>query len=109
VSEFVATIAVADLVPGQSTTVSVDGREIAVFNVDGEIFATDDSCPHAGSSLGFGRLDGNVVTCRAHGLRFDVTTGKNVVSPSWGIETFPVKIENGKICLAVHSPSRDRV
>jgi 3-phenylpropionate/trans-cinnamate dioxygenase ferredoxin subunit len=100
--KFVATIDVSTLPPGQSTTVTIDGREIAVFNVDGQVYATDDSCPHAGSSLGWGRLDGDVVTCRSHGLRFDVTTGKMIASDAWGIETFPAKIEDGKIWIATH-------
>ena len=99
--KFVATIDAATLPPGRGTTVTIEGREIAVFNVDGRIYATDDSCPHSGSSLGWGRLDGNIVTCRSHGLRFDVTTGKMVASDAWGIETFSAKIEDGKIWIAI--------
>ena len=71
----------ADAVP-QGTGWSFETEEgaIAVFNVDGDLYAIDDSCPHMGSSLGMGRLDGCIVTCRGHGLTFDVTTGQRGAS-----------------------------
>ena len=53
----------------------VDGRGIALFNVEGALYAIDDSCPHAGSSLLNGALSGRTVQCRAHGLRFDLARG----------------------------------
>lgn len=55
--------------------VRLDGHEIAVFGIDGQAFAIDDSCPHAGASLCQGPLNGHMVQCRAHGLRFDIRTG----------------------------------
>ena len=52
---------------GTSTTVTLDGKQIALFNIDGQIYATNDACPHAGASLGWGKLEGKVVKCRAQG------------------------------------------
>ncbi|HTU83036.1 MAG TPA: Rieske 2Fe-2S domain-containing protein, partial [Candidatus Acidoferrales bacterium] len=78
---------------------------IALFNVGGEIFATGDSCPHAGSSLGWGKLDGKVVKCRAHGLCFDVTSGNIVGGSGLSIETYATRIEGDKIFV---SPEADK-
>ncbi|MBG6289268.1 MULTISPECIES: Rieske (2Fe-2S) protein [Pseudomonas] len=46
-----------------------------LFDIDGELHAIEDSCPHAGASLFSGRLDGPWLQCPAHGLRFDLATG----------------------------------
>ena len=102
-TNFVATIDVTALPVGKSTTVTVEGKDVALFNVAGEIFAIDDSCAHAGASLGSGRLEGNVVTCRAHGLRFDVATGKVVGHPAVGVERYLARVEGGKILVSVTS------
>ena len=99
--EFVAVIALNRLPPGQATTVSVAGKNFALFNVDGIIYAMDDGCLHSGASLGCGKFEGKVVTCRAHGWRYNVTTGCNVNVPDYGVKTYPVKIEGEKILIAV--------
>jgi 3-phenylpropionate/trans-cinnamate dioxygenase ferredoxin subunit len=91
-----------ELVPvGSGTTVKVGGKDVALFNVDGSIYAIGDMCPHAGASLGTGRLDGKTVTCRAHGMKFDVTTGCFAGSSDSGVACYPVKVVNGKILVAV--------
>jgi nitrite reductase/ring-hydroxylating ferredoxin subunit len=50
--------------------------EVAVFNVGGEFYAIDNSCPHRGGPLGEGELEDCIVTCPWHEFRFDVRTGK---------------------------------
>ena len=65
------------------------------------VYATDDGCLHHGASLGFGKLDGNVVTCRAHGWKYDVTTGKTLYVPDYGVGCYPVKIVDGKIFVSL--------
>ena len=72
---FVEVASVQELPPGTGRTFHVGDKEIAIFNVDGEVYAIDDACAHAGASLGAGKLQGKVLTCRAHGFRYDVTTG----------------------------------
>jgi nitrite reductase/ring-hydroxylating ferredoxin subunit len=89
---------------GTGTTVTVQGKEIALFNVDGQIYAIDDACLHQGLSLGSSKLEGKVVTCRAHGWRFDVTTGSTMHVPGFGVSAYPVKIEDDKVLVAVDSP-----
>jgi 3-phenylpropionate/trans-cinnamate dioxygenase ferredoxin subunit len=62
--------------PGAGRAFDVEGHSIAVFNLDGTLYAIDDSCPHQGSSLAMGKLEGCVVTCRSHGMKINVTGGQ---------------------------------
>ena len=98
--QFIEAVRVDQIPPGTGTTVKVTGKEVAIFNVDGDVYAIGDSCPHAGASLGAGKLNGKIVTCRAHGLRYDVTTGQ-VTTGGFGVASYPVKIEDGYILIAV--------
>jgi nitrite reductase/ring-hydroxylating ferredoxin subunit len=99
-AEFIEVLREEELPPGSGTCVTAAGRRIAVFNVDGSIYAMEDSCLHQGSSLGTSKLEGKIVTCRGHGWRYDVTTGSTVHVPGYGVSTFPVKIVDGRIMVA---------
>jgi 3-phenylpropionate/trans-cinnamate dioxygenase ferredoxin subunit len=99
-ASFVEVARLEQLLPGNGTVVRVDGKDIAIFNVDGTIYAMDDSCLHQGLSLGTSKLEGKVVTCRGHGWKYDVTTGSIVASPGFGVAAYPVKVVDGKIMVA---------
>ena len=99
-SKFIEAARVDQIPPGAGTTVNVAGKDVAIFNVAGEVYAIGDSCPHAGASLGAGKLSGRIVTCRAHGLRYDVTTGQ-VTTGGFGVASYPVQVVDGKILIAV--------
>jgi 3-phenylpropionate/trans-cinnamate dioxygenase ferredoxin subunit len=88
------------LSPGQCMTAVVNASYVAVFNVAGKFHATDGRCPHMGGLLGNGTLDGCVVKCPEHGMRFDVTTG---ATPGSGLKVrkFDVKVEGGDVYVAV--------
>ena len=60
----------------------VDGKRIALCNVNGRFYAIDDVCTHDGGPLDQGELEGNLVECPRHGAKFDVTTGRAVVLPA---------------------------
>ncbi|HLS90487.1 MAG TPA: non-heme iron oxygenase ferredoxin subunit [Limnochordia bacterium] len=101
-AEFVTVAKESDLSPGQSMCVIVKGRKVALFNVDGTVYAISDTCSHAEASLSEGELDGHVVTCPRHGARFDVRTGKALSLPAWApVDTYEVKVENGEIKVAL--------
>jgi nitrite reductase/ring-hydroxylating ferredoxin subunit len=100
-SDFVEVARVEQLLPGTGKCFTVAGKNIAVFNVDGSIYAIDDTCLHKGASLGTGKLEGKVVTCRAHGWRFDVTTGSTINVPGYGVGSYPAKVVDGKILVLV--------
>ena len=100
--EFIEAAPLDQIPPGTGTTVTVAGKELALFNVDGTVYATNDSCLHAGASLGFdGKLEGKVVTCRRHGWKFDVTNGNMPLAPGMNLGCYPVKVEQGKVFVEV--------
>jgi len=102
VAEFVAVAKAGELEPGRCMKVTVRGKRVALFNVDGEIYATDDTCSHAEASLSEGELIGDVVVCPRHGARFNVKTGQALSLPAWApIATYPVKVEDGEIKVAL--------
>jgi 3-phenylpropionate/trans-cinnamate dioxygenase ferredoxin subunit len=67
---------------GGKKLVEVDGRAIAVFNVDGRFHAIDDVCTHDGGPLAEGELVGCEIECPRHGARFDVRTGRPLRMPA---------------------------
>ncbi len=101
VAEFLDVAALNQVPPGTGNCVTVAGKDVALFNVDGTIYAMGDSCLHQGSSLAAGKLDGKVVTCRSHGWRYDVTTGSMMNVAGYGVASYPVKVVDGRILVAV--------
>jgi len=76
--------------------VELDGREpIAIYNLDGEYFATDDTCTHGNASMAEGDIDGSEVYCPFHMGAFDIRTGEATVAPcSVPLKTYEVVIED---------------
>lgn len=100
-TDYIRVATLDQLPPGRGRPVFVAGKTIALFNVAGEIFALDDACPHAGSSLGMGKLDGAIVQCRGHGLRFDVRTGCMRGVDGLRVASYPVRMSGNEIAVAV--------
>jgi nitrite reductase (NADH) small subunit len=99
--EYVRVAAVDDVPPGSGKVVQAGGRPLALFNVAGAFYALDNTCLHRGGPVGEGDLEGVVVTCPWHGFQYDVTTGHNVFDPEVGLETFPVRVTDGDVEVAV--------
>ena len=78
-----------------------DGKSLALFNVEGDVFAIDDSCPHQGASLCGGRLEGRVIQCCAHGLRFDLRSGYLLNSTQLKVANYPVEIIDGQVFIVI--------
>lgn len=91
--EFVRVAGTEDVKPGHGIVAEVNGKTLAVFNVNGEFRAIDNTCLHRGGPLGEGDVDGNVVTCPWHGWQFDVTTGACVNNPSAKVEAYEVRVD----------------
>ena len=71
---------------------------IAVFNVDGELFAIDDTCTHQDASLADGWLDGCAVECPLHASCFDLRTGKVSGPPAkTPVRTHRVVVQDGMV------------
>lgn len=92
---------IEQLPPGRGTVVTVEGKDVALFNVDGTFYAIEDVCLHQGMSLGSSKLEGKIVTCRGHGWKYDVTTGSTHPVPGIGVAAYPVKVVEGKILVAI--------
>lgn len=80
-----------------------EDKSLALFNVDGELYVIDDSCPHQGASLCGGRLDGRVIQCCAHGLRFDLRSGYLLNSNLVKVNNYPVEIVNDQAFIVIAS------
>ncbi|MBS0319054.1 MAG: Rieske 2Fe-2S domain-containing protein [Proteobacteria bacterium] len=100
-AEFIKVASLDEVQPGTGTTVSAGDVDIALFNVGGTVYAINDRCAHAGQSLGFGELTGKVVRCRAHGWKYDVTTGFANGIQGFGVACYPVKVVDNDILVAV--------
>jgi nitrite reductase/ring-hydroxylating ferredoxin subunit len=102
-----------DIPPGKRKLVNVKGREIGIFNVDGEYFAVGNRCPHEGASLCKGRLvglvessepgsyqfsrRGELLRCPWHGWEFDLRTGRSWCEPDrTKVRSFELKVESGR-------------
>jgi 3-phenylpropionate/trans-cinnamate dioxygenase ferredoxin subunit len=81
-SSFVKVTSRRELPPGGKKLTEVEGRPIALFNVDGKFYAIDDVCTHDGGPLAEGQLTGCEIMCPRHGARFDVRTGKALCMPA---------------------------
>ncbi|SAL14341.1 Rieske (2Fe-2S) domain-containing protein [Caballeronia peredens] len=87
------------LPPGSRMLAFVEGRSVVLFNIDGVIHAIDNSCPHNGASLASGRLEGHVLQCPAHGLRFDLRSGCVVGATGLCLTKLPVETIDGKCVM----------
>ena len=83
----------ADLAPGSIRRVDrAEGPSLAVYNIDGAFYATDDCCTHGLASLSEGTLEGDVVECQLHFGGFDVPSGRAVLTPcSVDLKTYKVE------------------
>lgn len=80
-----------------------EDKSLALFNVDGELYVIDDSCPHQGASLCGGRLEGRVIQCCAHGLRFDLRSGYLLNSNLVKVNSYPVEIVDDQAFIVIAS------
>jgi 3-phenylpropionate/trans-cinnamate dioxygenase ferredoxin component len=91
---------VADIAPGTTRRVVVDGQEILICNVDGNFFAIEDVCTHDGAPLDQGELDGKCIVCPRHGATFDVQTGEALTLPAViPLSTYAVELKDGEILV----------
>jgi nitrite reductase/ring-hydroxylating ferredoxin subunit len=88
---------VEDIPVGSSVRIALpNGAEVAVFNVNGEFYATSNFCPHKGAPLTDGTLCGYTVECEWHGWQFDVRNGECLTVPDQ-LESYEVRVEEGLV------------
>lgn len=100
--EFVKVAKTSDLKPGKAKILKAKGKEIALYNVNGKFYATQNECTHEGGPLGEGDLDGKVVTCPWHASMFDITTGKVLSPPAIeDVKTYKVKVKGEDVFVEI--------
>jgi nitrite reductase (NADH) small subunit len=110
---------IEEIPPGDRKVIDVGGRQVGVFNVDGEFFAVANSCFHQRGPLCRGllsgtlaadaasgwrpewRLDGEVLICPWHSLEFHVRTGRCLAFPDRRVPTYPVRAADGMLTVIV--------
>ena len=92
-------IASKDDVPADDVMgIDVNAKSIALYQVDGEIFATDNICTHGNARLCDGFLEGHEIECPLHQGKFDIRNGKAMCAPlTEDIRIYPVKIEGDRV------------
>ena len=92
--------ALADVPQGDVVGLLVNGRDIALYEVEGEIFATDNVCTHGHARMSDGFLEGREIECPLHQGRFDVCSGQALCAPlTENIKTYAVRNENLRVML----------
>lgn len=92
----------ADFAATDAVAVTVGGREIAIYLVDGAVFATDNRCTHGDARLCEGFLDGHEIECPHHQGRFDVRTGAATCAPAdRSLQTYPVRLDGERVLLSI--------
>ena len=97
-SDFVTVAKTSDIKKGRGKAFTVNGKRIAVFNVDGENFyALNNACPHAMGPLGRGRVRAGVVVCPVHGYAYDLRTGACQTDARLRVRPYEVVVEGDEI------------
>jgi 3-phenylpropionate/trans-cinnamate dioxygenase ferredoxin subunit len=79
---FVRVASRTEVPEGRAVCVVVDERHVVLFNVEGELYALDDRCTHAGGRLSEGRVQGDEIECPGHAARFNIRTGEALTPPA---------------------------
>ena len=96
--EYHKAAAVADIAPGTVICVEVAGTRVALYNLDGEIYATSPSCTHVEADLSEGFIEDDEIVCPLHFATFNIRTGQAGGPPANGdLDTYPVRVNDGDI------------
>jgi nitrite reductase (NADH) small subunit len=96
---FIKVAKVADVADGTAKVVEAGGKQIALFNVGGKLYAIDNTCKHRGGPLAEGEIDGTTVICPWHGWEYDITTGANLDDASVKLGCYPLKTDGDDILI----------
>jgi nitrite reductase/ring-hydroxylating ferredoxin subunit len=93
---------VEDVGVGEARRIEAAGLTLAVYNLEGEFWVTDDACTHGPGSLSEGFVDGDVIECNFHQGRFDIRTGEVVGPPcTVPVKTYKTLVEDGRVYIEV--------
>ena len=101
-TKFVAAIGAANVPEGDVIGVDVAGRKVALFKLDGTIYALEGFCTHGHAELAGGYVEGDRIQCPMHGGLFEIRTGKAAGDPcTVDLKVFPVKIEGDQVLIGL--------
>jgi len=104
---FIKVASKSEIEPGKGKRVEINGKRIAILNHDGEFFAIDDTCVHAGGSLGEGVCGSGIVICPLHGWQYELKTGKCTFDPDIILSTYDIMVDVEDILVNVGSKKED--
>ena len=91
-----------EVAPGSAIRVETEGLALAVFNVGGAFYVTDDQCTHGPGQLSEGYIEDDVVECNFHNGQFNIRTGEVVSPPCMvPVKTYPATVVDGKVTIEV--------
>ena len=92
----------SDIAPGAALKVEIEDLVLAVYNIGGEFYVTDDTCTHGPGSLSEGYIEDDVVECNFHNGQFNIRTGEVVSPPCMiPIKTYPVSVVDDRVTIEV--------
>jgi nitrite reductase (NADH) small subunit len=86
---------------GSVIEVEADGIEVCLANVNGELSALDNICPHRQGPLGQGWIEGDAVVCPWHSWAFHVKTGQAVYPEKEQVDVLPLRIEGEDVLIDI--------
>ena len=93
-------ISKADVPEEDVIAVDIAGKSIALYQVEGEIFATNNICTHGNARLCDGFLEGHEIECPLHQGKFDIRSGKALCAPlTEDVQTYPIKVVEGRVLV----------
>ncbi len=108
--KFIRVCSVSEIPEGTAKLVKVEGKPIAIFNLNGGLYATDETCPHEGGPLSDGSIEGENVSCPWHGATFHIKSGKTLEPPAGekmgppvdkGVACYPVRIVGAEVEIEI--------
>jgi nitrite reductase/ring-hydroxylating ferredoxin subunit len=99
---FTRVAALSELTAGKGKQISIGDKKIAVFYLDGKVYAVDDTCTHRGASLSEGQCQQGQVMCPWHAARFDLTTGAALCPPAQtGVKAYTAQVVGDEVQIDV--------
>ena len=99
---FVTACGKVEIPAGSAKLVEVGGKQIALFNLGGEVYALDNACTHVGGPLSQGTIDGEEIVCPLHGARFKIKDGSVTCPPAAAdVVRYNVRVEGEDVQVEV--------